>query len=269
MWRAAAIIILLWAGSAGAADWYPRANERCSEYSANVFANSQGTQGAPAVDAAVAKYIADFNAMNGPQDANGNGLALMALLEYCDGHPGETIGHITAHEVETLIKAKSPGFSASEHAPVSPNGVDAYPADAPAPLLKCLRDAAATVMQQCNGKGCAPERQAFAISWAQKAYCGYSTAWNQSLRVPPEPMLRCLQDAASQSFAACKQAGCSDEGMYFTVGAAQKARCNYTALQPGIVLPASMPKGSPSNCTSSRDENGQWTTSCETTTVHY
>jgi hypothetical protein len=269
MWRAAAIIILLWAGSASAADWYPRANERCSEYSANVFSNGQGPQGAPALDAVVARYIADFNAMNGPQEANGSGLALMALLEYCDGHPGETIGHITAHEVETLIKAKSPGYSAAEHAPVSPDSVDAYPADAPAPLRKCLSDAAATAIGQCRGEGCAPERQAFAISWAQKAYCGYSMAWNQSLRVPPAPMLRCLQDAASQTFAACKQAGCSGEGVYFTVGAAQKARCNYTALQPGSALPAAMPRDGASNCTTSRNENGQWTTSCETTTVHY
>ncbi len=79
-------------------DWYPKANDLCSEYVTKMLKPVDGARlVTPTKDPAIAKYVSNFNAANGTNDKGG--LALLALLNYCMAHGAEKLVDVTAQVV--------------------------------------------------------------------------------------------------------------------------------------------------------------------------
>jgi hypothetical protein len=236
MQRVMWIVLIAWAGGAEAGGWYPHADELCSEYSANAFrGNSAGGQPNPvAGDPAIDRFISEFDAVNGPVNVTrGGGLALIALRDYCDAHPSMIIGEITAQDVLADAKARGAGPATRFQLPRLPTAFTASPGSSEQPLIRCLQDTASHITEECKGVACHPDSLAFSITWAQRAYCGYTITLGALPKpVPPEPLLKCLQEAAGRATASCKEARCPAEEILFIVGYSQQARCAYTALRP-------------------------------------
>jgi hypothetical protein len=87
-------------------DWYPKASDLCAEYTIKLGKQDPrfGRLVTPTKDPAIAKYVADFNAATGTNDEGG--LALLALVGYCNAHAMTKLGDVTAKIVREHFAAK-------------------------------------------------------------------------------------------------------------------------------------------------------------------
>src|SRR5438552_7618957 len=77
-------------------DWYLKASDLCAEYTIKLDKQDPrfGRLVTPARDPAIAKYVADFNVATGTNDEGG--LALLALVGYCNAHAMTKLGDVTS-----------------------------------------------------------------------------------------------------------------------------------------------------------------------------
>ncbi len=77
---------------------------------------------------------------------------------------------------------------------------------------------------------------------------------------PQDALMKCLQDTAASTVAACRQTNCDTSILYDAIGEAQKMRCGYSAIEP--IQPPSPSSPNLTSCITSPTPGGGWVTTC-------
>jgi hypothetical protein len=215
-------------------DWYPKASDLCAEYTIKLGKQDPrfGRLVTPTKDPAIAKYVADFNAATGTNDEGG--LALLALVGYCNAHAMTKLGDVTAKIVREHFAAKQ--------------GSMIQPAPAESLTRKAWYEQSLSICassDECRRMVKKTYDDSVACSAGDRSACSAREGnlaeierYNAQRRnpaaqaIPQDALMSCLQSTAGAVVARCKETKCDPALLVDIIGEVQKIRCGYYAVQP-------------------------------------
>jgi hypothetical protein len=254
-------------------DWYPKATDTCAEFATKMLAppTTGGKLVTTTKDPAIAKYVSEFNAATGSNDKGG--LAMLALLGYCGAHAFVKLGDVTAQAVFAEVQASTAESNANPQNSQPASSAPSQTAELDA-WYKQARDFCGADYG-CNSVAKKYYDDALACIGGDSVSCGNKernlselNRWNSGHRSaqaqapqnsPQDPMMKCLQDVATQTMDYCRRNGCPDAQILSIVGKGQQMRCGYTAIQSTTPAgPATILTG----CSTVANGKGNWITTC-------